>query len=82
MSLKGKNWIFCPNCDCISYITGCECHSSTCNGLGCDKCREIIIEAERAILEGTTPFHNKRKVEKARKKAKDKNDKFWRSFGA
>ena len=39
--LKKENWFWCDLCMCISYLYECECHATSCNCGGCEKCRPL-----------------------------------------
>lgn len=53
MKFKGR-WHWCGHCD-VPVITCHHCENSSCNGGGCDKCKEDFDEAIRMINEGTAP---------------------------
>jgi hypothetical protein len=62
---KDEKFGFCGCCEELVYTTRCECHSSTCNAGGCEKCKDELQAAHKAIAEGNTPFHHRKKCKKA-----------------
>lgn len=52
---KGK-WKFCSICREIIWSSGCECGSTTCNAMGCDKCNKDLKIAAEIIEERQSPL--------------------------
>lgn len=53
--LKEENWFWCDLCECRSYHYDCECHGTTCNAGGCEKCDCLYELAKEAERNGTAP---------------------------
>ena len=54
VEIKEENWFYCCLCRAMSYKLNC-CGNTTCNGGGCEKCRDLWDEATKMIHEGTCP---------------------------
>lgn len=51
MEIKKENWFYCTGCAHVSYRFDC-CGNSSCNGGGCDKCKEFRDHVYKLIEEG------------------------------
>ena len=57
--IKPENWFWCDLCRCVSYNYECECHATSCNAAGCDKCaptQKIVDMLRKLNLKPTEAF--------------------------
>lgn len=54
MNIKKENWVFCLECDSISYKFDC-CGNLACTSGGCDLCKDLHKEIWKIVNEGNSP---------------------------
>ena len=63
MEIKDERWIYCGQCDRVSYELEC-CDNSICNGGGCDLCMDRE-EFDRRLEAGEHPPISELRVTKS-----------------